>query len=129
MPISSQCRSLPAGILSVQLRWLIANCVRYLYTAPGGEACRWTRLLIRVNERAKARTRYLAALTDVTQAEIVDRAAGEFAERHADEIAAGMEQARGVLASSDAAVAAYLLDEPVEAVERIAGKLPASAGS
>jgi DUF1009 family protein len=45
----------------------------------------------------------------------------EYAVRHADEIAAGMERARAVLASGDVAIAAYLLDESVEAVERVAG--------
>lgn len=84
---------------------------------------------IKVNEQTKYRIRYLAALTDATQAEIVDRAVSEYAARHADEIAAGMERARAVLASGDAAVAVYLLDEPVDAVERIAGRRPASAQS
>lgn len=51
---------------------------------------------IKVNEQTKVRIRYLAALTDATQAEIVDRAVSEYAERHADEIAAGMERARAV---------------------------------
>jgi hypothetical protein len=82
---------------------------------------------IKVSEQTKERVRYLAALTDATQAEIVDRAVSEYAERHADEIAAGMERARAVLSSGDAAIAAYLLDEPVEAVECIAGTKPASA--
>jgi predicted transcriptional regulator len=82
---------------------------------------------IKVNEETKERIRYLAALTDATQAEIVDRAVSEYAARHAEEIAAGMERARAVLSSGDAAIAAYLLDEPVEAVERIAGKQAASA--
>ena len=57
----------------------------------------------------------------------MDRAVTEYAARHADEIAAGMERARAVLASGDAAIAAYLLDETVEAIERIAGQPPASA--
>jgi len=82
---------------------------------------------IKVNERTKERIRYLAALTDATQAEIVDRAVSEYAARHADEIAAGMERARSVLAAGDAAIAAYLLDEPVEAIVRVAGKQSASA--
>jgi predicted transcriptional regulator len=82
---------------------------------------------IKVNEQTKERIRYLAALTDATQAEIVDRAVSEYAARHADEITAGMERARAVLSSGDTAIAAYLLDEPVEAVERIAGTKPASA--
>jgi hypothetical protein len=66
-------------------------------------------------------------MIDATQAEIVDRAVSEYAARHADEIAAGIERARAVLASGDAALAAYLLEEPVEAIERIAGKLSESA--
>jgi hypothetical protein len=82
---------------------------------------------IKVNQQTKERIRYLAALTDATQAEIVDRAVSEYAERHADEITAGIERARAVLSSGDAAIAAYLLDEPVETVERIVGTKPASA--
>jgi len=84
---------------------------------------------IKVNKQTKERIRYVAALTDATQAEIVDRAVSEYAVRHADEIAAGMERARAVLASGDAAIAAYLLDESVEAVEGVAGTKPTSAES
>jgi 3-methyladenine DNA glycosylase AlkC len=73
--------------------------------------------------------RYLATLTDATQAEIVDRAVAEHAARHADEIARVMERARTVLASGDAAIAAYLRDEPVEALERVSGSQPESAKS
>jgi predicted transcriptional regulator len=86
-----------------------------------------SRAPIKVNDQTKERIRYLAALTDATEAEIVDRAVSEYAARHADEIAAGIERARAVLASGDAAIAAYLLYEQVDAVERIAGKRPASA--
>ncbi len=82
---------------------------------------------IKVNEQTKERIRYLAALTDATQAEIVGRAVSEYTARHVDEIAKGMERAREVLASGDAAIAAYLLDEPVEAIERIAGTRSESA--
>ena len=70
--------------------------------------------------------RYLAALTDVTQAEIVDRAVTEYAARHSDEITGAMERARAVLSSGDAAIAAYLLDGPIEAVGRVADRSPAS---
>jgi len=82
---------------------------------------------IKVSEQTKERIRYLAALTDATQAEIVDRAVSEYAARHVDEIAEGIERARNILASGDAAIAAYLLDEPVEAIDRVAGKQLASA--
>ena len=77
---------------------------------------------IKVNEQTKERIRYLAALTDATQAEIVDRAVSEFASRHADDISKGIDRAREVLSAGDAAIAALLLDEPVEAVERVAGR-------
>lgn len=76
---------------------------------------------IKVRAHTKERIRYLAALTDATQADVVDRAVAEFAERHAQEIATGIRRARKVLASGDAAIAAYLLDEPLENVKRVAG--------
>lgn len=83
----------------------------------------------KLSEPMKERVRYLAALTHTTQAEIVNRSVSQYAERHADEIATGLERARAVLALDDATIAAYLLDEPIEAVERIAGKHPASTPS
>lgn len=77
---------------------------------------------IKVNEQTKDRVRYLAALTDATQAEIVDRAVAEYATRHADVIAKGLDRARDVLAGGDAAIAAHLLGESPDAVERVAGR-------
>jgi predicted transcriptional regulator len=76
---------------------------------------------IKVHEQTKERIRYLAALTDATQADVVDRAVAEFAARHADEIANGMRRASEVLAGGDAAIAAYMLNEPLENVKRVAG--------
>ena len=80
---------------------------------------------IKVNAQTKERIRYLAAFTDVTQAEIVDRAVTEYAARHADLIQAGIERARLVLAAGDVAIAARLLDVPAEDIRRIAGQPPA----
>jgi predicted transcriptional regulator len=80
---------------------------------------------IKVNAQTKERIRYLAALTDVTQAEIVDRAVTEYAARHADLIQAGIERARLVLAAGDVAIAAHLLDVPAEDIRQIAGQPPA----
>jgi predicted transcriptional regulator len=77
---------------------------------------------IKVNAQTKERIRYLAALTDVTQAEIVDRAVTEYAARHADLIQAGIERARLVLAAGDVAIAAHLLDVPAEDIQQIAGQ-------
>jgi predicted transcriptional regulator len=76
---------------------------------------------IKVSEETKERIRYIAALTNSTQAEVVDHAIAEYSVRHADDIARGIERARAVLAAGDAAIAAYLLDEPEEAIARVAG--------
>jgi predicted transcriptional regulator len=76
---------------------------------------------IKVSEQTKERIRYLAALADVTQAEIVHRAVEEYAVRHADAIGEGIERARLVLAGGDVAIAAHLLDVPAEEIQRIAG--------
>jgi predicted transcriptional regulator len=76
---------------------------------------------IKVSEQTKERIRYLAALTDATQAEIVDRAVEEYAARHAAAIAEGIERARLVLAGGDVAIAAHLLDVPAEDIQRVAG--------
>ena len=77
---------------------------------------------IKVNEETKERIRYLAALIDTTQAEVVDRAIQEFAVRHTDLVEKGIDRARSVLASGDAAIAAHVLDVPLDAVERISGR-------
>lgn len=76
---------------------------------------------IKVSGQTKERVRYLAALADVTQAEIVDRAVEEYAARHADAIAEGIERARLVLAGGDVAIASHLLNVPTEDIQRIAG--------
>jgi len=84
---------------------------------------------IKVSEQTKERIRYLAALTDATQAQVVDRAVEEYAARHADAINQGIERARLVLAGGDAAIAAHLLDVPADDIRRIAGQHPgANAG-
>ena len=77
---------------------------------------------IKVNEETKERIRYLAALIDTTQAEVVDKAVAEYAVRHADLIEKGIDRARSVLADGDTAIAAHLLGEPLEAVQRVAGR-------
>ncbi|HEY1733866.1 MAG TPA: hypothetical protein VGG23_05415 [Acidimicrobiales bacterium] len=76
---------------------------------------------IKVGEETKERIRYLAALTDRTQAEVVDRAVREYAVRHADLVEQGLDRARSVLSAGDAATAAHLLDVSAQAVERVAG--------
>ena len=83
---------------------------------------------IKVSGATKERIRYLAALTDATQAQVVDRAVDEYAARHADAINQGIERARLVLAGGDADSAAHLLGVPAEDIQRIAGK-PSSANA
>jgi predicted transcriptional regulator len=84
---------------------------------------------IKVSGATKERIRYLAVLTDATQAEIVDRAVEEYATRHVDDIKRGIERARFVLTGGDAEIAAYLLNVPVEDVQRVAGKSPGASAS
>ncbi|MGD0085421.1 MAG: hypothetical protein ABSD78_19900 [Acidimicrobiales bacterium] len=79
---------------------------------------------IKVNPQTKERIRYLAALTDTTQTQLVDRAIEEYAVRHADLIEKGLETARAVLVGGDVAIAAHLLSVPDEAVRRVAGSRP-----
>jgi predicted transcriptional regulator len=76
---------------------------------------------IKVSPQTKERIRYLAALTDTTQTQLVDRAIEEYAVRHADLIEKGIDTARTVLAVGDVAIAAHLLNLPDNAVRRIAG--------
>ncbi len=76
---------------------------------------------IKVSPQTKERIRYLAALTDTTQTQLVDRAIEEYTARHADLIEKGIDAARSVLAIGDVVIAAHLLDVPDEAVRRIAG--------
>lgn len=87
-----------------------------------------SQLPIKVSEATKERIRYIAALTDATQAEIVNSAVAEYATRHADAIQAGIERARSVLATGETAIAAHLLDVPAEDIERVAGKRGNHAG-
>jgi hypothetical protein len=76
---------------------------------------------VKVADTTKERIRYMAALCDMSQAQLVDKAVAEYAARHADELHNGIERAREVLAGGDAAIASYLIGEPLESVERVAG--------
>jgi len=79
---------------------------------------------IKVGEETKERIRYLAALIDTTQSEVVDRAIREYAVRHVDLVEKGIDRARWVLAAGDTAIAAHLLDVPLDAVQSVAGERP-----
>lgn len=76
---------------------------------------------IKVSGDTKERIRYLAGLSGVSQAEIVDQAVREFAVRHSDLVERGIDRARSILAGGDAEIAAHLLDVPGDDVQRVAG--------
>jgi predicted transcriptional regulator len=78
--------------------------------------------IIKVNTQTKERIRLLAAMTDLTHGEVVDRAVTEYVARHPDVIAKGIAHARSVLETGDdIALAADLLDVPYEDIARVAG--------
>jgi hypothetical protein len=74
---------------------------------------------IKVSGETKERIRYLEALVDTTQAEVVDRAVQEYAVRHA----------RSLLASGDAAIAAHLIGKSLDDVQRVSGSPRRAAGA
>ena len=76
---------------------------------------------IKVNEPTKEKIRYMAALCDLTQAGLVEKAIDEYAVRHVAELRDAIDRARQALAGDSADVAAYLLNEPVDAVRSVAG--------
>lgn len=115
-------RYLGTHILCLKEREPVVDRQRAASTSCGGGAAVATQSPIKVSAETKDRIRFLAALTDATQAEIVDRAIGEYAARHADEVAKGLDRAREVLSGGDAAIAALLLDESPAAVRRVAGR-------
>jgi hypothetical protein len=81
-----------------------------------------TQAPLKVRQDTKEKIRYLSALEDASQADIVDRAVTEYTARHTTEIDRGIARARAVLAGGAAATAAYLLDVPADDVARVAGQ-------
>lgn len=75
---------------------------------------------IKVSPETKERIRYLAALADTTQAQLVDRAVAEYSARHAEAIENGLKAARDVLVGGDVAIASHLLSVPEKSVQRVA---------
>jgi hypothetical protein len=86
-----------------------------------------TQAPLKVHSATKERIRYLSALEDVSQAEIVDRAVAEYAARHAADIQQGLDRAREALAGGPVATAGYLLGVPANDMARIAGDAQASS--
>ncbi len=86
-----------------------------------------TQAPLKVHPATKERIRYLSALEDVSQAEIVDRAVTEYAARHAVDIQQGLDRAREALAGGPVGTVSYLLDVPESDVARVAGDAHASS--
>jgi hypothetical protein len=81
-----------------------------------------TQAPIKVSSETKERIRCLAAALGSTQASLIDQAIQEFAVRHSDVVQKGIDHARTVVSSGDSsALAAYLLGDPLEEIQRIAG--------
>ena len=77
---------------------------------------------LKVRPETKERIRYLSALEDASQAEIVDKAVTEYAARHAKEIEKGIARAHEVLKSGKAAAAAYILGVSPEDAARVSNQ-------
>jgi hypothetical protein len=76
---------------------------------------------MKVYETTRTQARYAATFKDTTQAEIMESAMNEYIERHAEEFALGLKHAREALSGGSVATAAYLLDEDIEDLRKVAG--------
>lgn len=82
---------------------------------------RMSKTPVKVYETTREKIRLAAAVKDTLQAEIMEAAVDEYIERHAEDFALGLKLAREALLAGQAETAAYLLDEDVETVRRVAG--------
>src|SRR6266542_632896 len=82
---------------------------------------RMSKTPVKVYERTREKIRIAAAIRDTMQAEFMEAAVDEYIERHAEDFALGLKLAREALLAGQAETAAYLLDEDVDAIRRVAG--------
>jgi hypothetical protein len=83
---------------------------------------------IKVHETTKEKVRYAALMAGIQQAELVEQAVDEYVERHRQEFAARMEQAREALLGGKTSALAYALGVGEEDVERVGGVASDQAG-
>jgi hypothetical protein len=76
---------------------------------------------MKVYETTRTQVRFAAVLKDTSQAEIMETAMNEYIERHAEDFALGLKHAREALLAGPIATAAYLLDEDIEDLQKVAG--------
>lgn len=84
-------------------------------------AKRMSRTPVKVYEATREKIRIAAAVKNTIQAEVMEAAVDEYIERHAEDFALGLKLAREALLAGPVETAAYILDEDVEAVRRVAG--------
>jgi len=80
-----------------------------------------SRAPVKVYETTKEQLRFMAAIADRTQAELMETAVNEYLERHAEDFALGLKRARDSLFRGKLDAVAYLLGEDVDDVRRVAG--------
>jgi predicted TPR repeat methyltransferase len=76
---------------------------------------------IKVYPATKDKVRYAAAIRGLTQADVLAQAVDEYVERHHDEFAARIDDARTALLGGENSAVAHMLGVDKDAVDRIAG--------
>ena len=79
---------------------------------------------IKVGEETKEKIRLAAALFDLQQGQLVERAIDEYCERRAADLQRGIDRARSALIGGRAATIGYLLGEDAAAIARVSGESP-----
>jgi hypothetical protein len=76
---------------------------------------------VKVYERTYRRIRLAASIFERKQADIMEEAMEEYIDRHADEFALGLKQAREALFGSSVSAVAYMLGENADELKDVAG--------
>jgi predicted transcriptional regulator len=76
---------------------------------------------IKVSEDVKEKIRLAAALFDLQQGQLVERAIDEYCDRRAADLQAGIQRAHAALLGGRAATLAYLLGEDPAVIARVSG--------
>ena len=74
---------------------------------------------MKVSRQTKEQVRLGAAILACTQGEFVERAVGEYLERHAEDLNRRVGTAREALLGGDDEIVAYLLEVDADAVRRV----------
>jgi predicted transcriptional regulator len=77
---------------------------------------------LKVESGTKERLRYVAAIEDRAQYQVLDEALAEYIERHADRFRAGIDRMTAVLRRGDRALAAHMTGLGEEDLARLEGR-------